>query len=91
MGPQDVQQWFDLALAVAAVVAVVGTLFRWINKRFEARIVSEIREATYQIQPTSNGGKSLNDLHKKVDSLATDVGLLKKAVLDIEDELEDMR
>lgn len=91
MSTDSAQTWLDLMVAVIAVLVPTTMFLRWLNRAFEKRIVKEIREATYQIQPTSNGGKSLNDLHKKVDSLATDVGLLKKAVLDIEDELEDMR
>lgn len=84
-------QWFDLVLAVVAVLAVVLGVLRWANRAFEKRIVEEIRTATYQIQPNSNGGKSLADLHKKVDTLTDDVSLLKKAVVQIEDDIEDMR
>lgn len=91
MGPQAVQQWFDLALAVAAVIAVLFGALRWANHALEKRIITEIKEATYQIQPTSNGGKSLNDLHKKVDGIRVDVDLLKAAVLQLEDDVEDLK
>jgi uncharacterized protein YoxC len=91
MNLSDANAWFDLVLAVAAVVAVLLGVFRWANRAFEKRIVEEIREATYQIQPQANGGKSLSDLHEKFDRLADDVLLLKRAVVQIEDDIEDMR
>lgn len=91
MSVMNANAWLDLVLASAAVVAVVLGVLRWVNRAFEKRIVEEIRQATYQIQPNSNGGMSLRDLHKKVDTLADDVSLLKKAVVQIEDDIEDMR
>lgn len=91
MNLSDANAWFDLVLAVVAVAAVVLGVLRWANRAFEKRIVEEIRQATYQIQPNSNGGMSLRDLHKKVDTLTDDVSLLKKAVVQIEDDIEDMR
>lgn len=91
MNVTDANAWFDLVLAVVAVLAVVLGVLRWANRAFEKRIVEEIRAATYQIQPNSNGGKSLSDLHMKVDQLADDVLILKRAVIQIEDDIEDMR
>lgn len=91
MNLSDANAWFDLVLAIVAVAAVVLGVLRWANRAFEKRIVEEIRQATYQIQPNSNGGMSLRDLHKKVDTLTDDVSLLKKAVVQIEDDIEDMR
>lgn len=91
MNLSDANAWFDLVLAVVAVLAVVLGVLRWANRAFEKRIVEEIRAATYQIQPNSNGGKSLSDLHMKVDQLADDVLILKRAVIQIEDDIEDMR
>jgi hypothetical protein len=91
MNVSDANAWFDLVLAVVAVLAVVLGVLRWANRAFEKRIVEEIRAATYQIQPNSNGGKSLSDLHMKVDQLADDVLILKRAVIQIEDDIEDMR
>lgn len=82
--------WLDLVLAVGAIVVMLAGLYRWANRSLERRIVAEIKEATYQIQPNSNGGKSLADLHKKIDALVTDVELLKSAVLRLEDEVEGL-
>ena len=73
-----------LVLTSLTIVGILlGSLGWWINQK--------IKEATYQIQPNSNGGKSLNDLHKKVDSLVDDVRMLKKSVVHLEDEMEDLR
>lgn len=88
--PVSIQMWFNLFLAFAASVTVIVGLLRWLNRKFEQRIISEIREATYQIQPTANGGRSLADLHKKVDGLRDDVDLLKKAVIQLEEDVEEL-
>ena len=50
----------------------------------------KIKDATYQIQPGTNGGKSLSDLHKKIDTLTCDVDLIKSAVLQLEDDMEQL-
>jgi hypothetical protein len=55
----------------------------WIN--------TKIKAATYQIQPGTNGGKSLADLHRKVDTLVVDVAMLKTAVLQIEEDIEELQ
>lgn len=77
----------ETAGLVLTCLTIVGVLLAslgwWINQK--------IKEATYQIQPNSNGGKSLNDLHKKVDALVDDVKMLKKSVVHLEDEMEDLR
>ena len=50
----------------------------------------KIKDATYQIQPGTNGGWSMSDLHKKVDCLTEDVDLIKTAVLQLEDDMEQL-
>lgn len=73
-----------LVLTSLTIVGILlGSLGWWINQK--------IKEATYQIQPNSNGGKSLADLHMKVDSVIDDVKMLKKSVVHLEDEMEDLR
>jgi hypothetical protein len=79
--------WLDLILAFGAVIVLVIGVHRWANKKLESRIVTTIKEATYQIQPNTNGGKSLSDLHKKVDSICTDIALLKAAVVQLEEDV----
>lgn len=90
MNVDVLQEWFDLALAMAAVAAVLMAVLRWGNKRLEAKIVAELREATSEVRRDANGGQSLNDLHKKVDGLAADVALLKSAVIQLEDDVEGL-
>lgn len=73
-----------LVLTSLTIVGILlGGLGWWINQK--------IKEATYQIQPNTNGGRSLSDLHKKVDSVIDDVKILKKSVIQLEDDMEDMR
>ena len=74
MSPTEIS---SLILSVLTIIGILmGALGWWIN--------TKIKAATYQIQPNSNGGKSLADLHRKVDALGTDVAFLKSAVLHIE-------
>ena len=77
-------------LAMSAAIGVVAGFMRWADRKLEARIVKEIKESTYQIQPTSNGGASLKDLHNKVDAIRMDVGVLKTAVLRLETEVRTL-
>ena len=88
--PVSIQMWFNLFLAFAASVTVIVGLLRWLNRKFEQRIITEIREATYQIQPTANGGRSPADLHQKVDAMRDDVDLLKQAVIQLEEDVEEL-
>lgn len=81
MSPNEI---VGLVLGVLGIVSILlGALGWWIKQR--------IREFTYPIQPTANGGKSLNDLHHKVDGLVDDVQILKKAVIQLEDDIEELR
>jgi len=77
-------------LGMSAAIGVVAGFMRWADKKLESRIVKEIQAATYQIQPTSNGGASLKDLHNKIDGLIRDVGVLKTAVLRLETEVRTL-
>lgn len=81
MSPTEIS---SLVLSVLTIVGILmGALGWWIN--------TKIKAATYQIQPNSNGGKSLSDLHRKVDSMRTDIDLLKTAVLQIEEDIEELQ
>lgn len=87
MQPQDFYLMVQIFLGVAAAIVVVTTFIRWADKKLENRIIKEIKDSTEQIQPSTNGGQSLRDLHKKIDSLMRDVGLLKTSVLRLEGEV----
>ena len=81
MQPNDIVSLVLGSLSILALL--IGGLGWWIKVK--------IRDATYQIQPNTNGGKSLSDLHRKVDLIQTDVQMLKSAVLQIEDDIEELR
>jgi hypothetical protein len=72
-----------LVLTSLTIVGILlGSLGWWINQK--------IKEATYQIQPGTNGGKSLSDLHRKIDRISVDVVLVKSAVVQLEDDMEQL-
>jgi hypothetical protein len=80
MSPNEVA---GLVLTTLTIMGILlGALGWWIN--------TKIKAATYQIQPGTNGGKSLSDLHKKIDNLAMDLTILKNAVLELEDDVEKL-
>jgi predicted nuclease with TOPRIM domain len=85
--PQDFYFMIQIFLGVSAAIVVIGGFMRWADGKLEARIIKEIRESTYQIQPNTNGGASLKDLHTKIDQLMKDVSLLKSSVLRLEGEV----
>ena len=87
MQPTDFYLGIQIFLAVAAAIVVVGGFMRWANQQLERRIVKEIKDSTHQIQPGTNGGASLSDLHSKIDCLLKDVGMLKSSVLRLENEV----
>ena len=81
MSPNEIS---GLVLSVLTITGILLTaLGWWIN--------TKIKAATYQIQPSTNGGKSLADLHRKVDTLVVDVAMLKTAVLQIEEDIEELQ
>jgi len=81
MSPTEIS---GLVLSVLTITGILLTaLGWWINQKIKA--------ATYQIQPSTNGGKSLADLHRKVDTLVVDVAMLKTAVLQIEEDIEELQ
>jgi hypothetical protein len=88
--PSEFYLLIQIFLGVSAAIVVVGGFMRWADRKLEARIVKEIKDSTYQIQPSSNGGASLSDLHKKVDGLIRDVGILKSSVLRLEGEVRTL-
>lgn len=90
MSPADVSVYINLFLGGAAVITVVVGFLRWANRKLEARIVEEIKQATLEIQPGANG-RSLNELHTKVDRLIGEMAVLKSAVLTLEEEVEAMQ
>jgi len=85
--PQSFYLILQIFLAVSASIVVVTGFLRWANRRLESRIVKEIKDSTYQIQPRTNGGFSLTDLHIKMDGVVKDISVLKSAVLRLESDV----
>jgi hypothetical protein len=56
----------QIAAALIAIVSLIGLFVKWAVVK---PIKAYIDTMTYAIQPQNNGGLSLTDLHKKVDSL----------------------
>ena len=74
--PEPITNWFLLVLAiVGAVTAVTGVIYK-VNRSFEKRVTELIKETTRPIQPLTNGGLSLTDLHNKVDRIENRYGSL---------------
>jgi len=73
-----------------AIVAGVYAASRYLNRKLERKILSEVKDATREIQPNTNGGKSLSDLHKKVDDLGEEVRVMRAAVVQLEDEVDQL-
>lgn len=72
-----------ITLGILSIMGILlGALGWWIN--------TKIKVATYHIQPNANGGKSLADLHKKVDAMCLDMQLVKSAVTQLEDEMDQL-
>jgi len=53
----------QIAAAVGAILTLAGVIVKWTIVK---PIKTYIDQATYQIQPNTNGGKSLSDLHTHV-------------------------
>jgi hypothetical protein len=70
----EIHDWLDILLAVVAVLTVFITLSRWTSHRLEKKIIATIVLSTKQIKTDTNGGQSLNDVNKKVDALAFELG-----------------
>lgn len=78
MSPNDI---VGLILGVLGILSILLTALGW-------WIRQKIAEATRQIQPNTNGGLSLTDLHKKVDDLVHELSALRLAVLTLENDVE---
>ena len=70
-----------ITLGVLSILTIILTGLGW-------WIRTQIKLATYQINPDANGGKSLPDLHIKVDRLCSDMQQVKKELIELEDEVE---
>lgn len=68
--------------ALSIIAILLSGLGWWIN--------TKIKLATHTIHPDANGGKSLPDLHAKVDRLCVDVELVKSVVIELEGDVDQL-
>lgn len=94
MGSFHLTDWGVGLGLVAALLAGLLYLIRAEVLRSHKKLIDEVQERTRQIQPHSNGGKSLTDLHKKVDAfgvaLSTHVIESEAVKHDIEAKVSDI-
>lgn len=79
----------DMSAIFMFFLAVVGSIIafnRWWLKKIHEMIRDEVREFTKPIQPNANGGLSLPDISRKVDTLDVTLSEMKKT----SDETRDM-
>lgn len=94
-----VRSWAELVLAIAAVGGLLYKFLRNGQNRMERNILEHLGEATKQIQPDQNGGRSLTDANRKLDAfrddlyrfrdeVKDDINQIKRAVIQLEDDVE---
>jgi hypothetical protein len=70
------------ATASLAVLALVGALFRFLVL---LPLKAFIKEQTYQIQPTANGGRSLPDVALGIEAIKLRLDSIERRVIKLED------
>ncbi len=69
------------ATASLAVLALVGALFRFLVL---LPLKAFIKEQTYQIQPTANGGRSLPDVALGIEAIKLRLDSIERRVIKLE-------
>jgi hypothetical protein len=70
------------ATASLAVLALVGALFRFLVL---LPLKAFIKEQTYPIQPTANGGRSLPDVALGIEAIKLRLDSIERRVMRLED------
>jgi hypothetical protein len=81
--PDWIQIVQDAAIVLAFLTAVVGALIA-LGKFLIVKPLERYIEA----RMPKNGGKSLGDLHTKVDDMATRISRIEREIVRIDEELE---
>jgi hypothetical protein len=82
---------FDVGDATAILVfiitaaAVIRSTMKWWMKQFRSIIKEEVNAATTLIHPNANGGLSLPDVARKVDSLEKTIDHIRLETLELKD------
>jgi hypothetical protein len=86
-GQLDIGDLSAILMFFLALVGAVITLIRWSFKKLRKMIREEVQEFTKPIQPTANGGLSLPDVARRVDSVEAAICELKDMTSDNKDLL----
>jgi hypothetical protein len=81
--PDWVQIVQDAAIVLAFLTAVVGALIA-----LGKFLIVKPLERYIDVRMPKNGGKSLGDLHTKVDDMATRISRIEREIVRIDEELE---
>jgi hypothetical protein len=81
--PDWVQIVQDAAIVLAFLTALIGAIVA--VGRF---LIVKPLERYIDVRMPKNGGKSLGDLHAKVDDMATRISRIEKEIVRIDEELE---
>jgi hypothetical protein len=83
--PDWVQMIQDAAIVLAFLTAVVGAVIA-VGKF----LIVKPLERYIDVRMPKNGGKSLGDLHTKVDDMATRISRIEKEIVRIDEEIEHL-
>jgi hypothetical protein len=83
--PDWIQIVQDAAIVLAFLTAVVGALIA-LGKFLIVKPLERYIEA----RMPKNGGKSLGDLHTKVDDMATRISRIEREIVRIDEEIEHL-
>jgi hypothetical protein len=70
------QYWAEIVTAIGVITTGVIIAFRYLILK---PLVKLIDERTKQIQPEANGGKSLTDLHHRIDNIESRFDTLEES------------
>ena len=60
-----------------ALLAALGAVLRYLNRKQSEQIIAHVMEATYPISPAANGGLSLPDVARRTELIERDVAQIK--------------
>jgi hypothetical protein len=83
--PDWVQIVQDAAIVLAFLTAVVGALIA-----LGKFLIVKPLERYIDVRMPKNGGKSLGDLHTKVDDMATRISRIEREIVRIDEEIEHL-
>jgi len=83
--PDWIQIVQDAAIVLAFLTAVIGALIA-----LGKFLIVKPLERYIDVRMPKNGGKSLGDLHTKVDDMATRISRIEREIVRIDEEIEHL-